>query len=288
MRKAFAPFYTTTFLASDMTPQHIYTLREEINAANLIDPEDVDNAFDIIFKKRSRGITTKEQAKLINCFSRVKKRFDTLDKKDQKSFSIRLRHFKRFYEFLMQIVNLEDHDLYKMYVFVDYLTHYLRIGDTGEGFDLKGKVRISNFIQKKTGEHTGGKQPSAPVVRLPKGDELDLPETKKKKLSQIIAEINLRMGKDYDNDAAVKAVLQIRDLMMNSDVIKKTALNNSEKDFELAFYDNLDKALVKGIEQNRDFFTLLLKNKDLKMETIGLFISEIYKSIRTESGIVEQ
>lgn len=288
MRKAFAPFYTTTFLASDMTPQHIYTLREEINAANLIDPEDVDNAFDIIFKKRSRGITTKEQAKLINCFSRVKKRFDTLDKKDQKSFSIRLRHFKRFYEFLMQIVNLEDHDLYKMYVFVDYLTHYLRIGDTGEGFDLKGKVRISNFIQKKTGEHTGGKQPSAPVVRLPKGDELDLPETKKKKLSQIIAEINLRMGKDYDNDAAVKAVLQIRDLMMNSDVIKKTALNNSEKDFELAFYDNLDKALVKGIEQNRDFFTLLLKNKDLKMETIGLFIPEIYKSIRTESGIVEQ
>lgn len=288
MRKAFAPFYTTTFLASDMTPQHIYTLREEINAANLIDPEDVDDAFDIIFKKRARGITTKEQAKLINCFGRVKKRFDTLDKKDQKRFSIRLRHFKRFYEFLMQIVNLEDHDLYKMYVFVDYLTHYLRIGDTGEGFDLKGKVRISNFIQKKTGEHTGGKQSSSPVVRLPKGDELDLPETKKKKLSQIIAEINLRMGKDYDNDAAVKAVLQIRDLMMNSDFIKKTALNNSEKDFELAFYDNLDKALVKGIEQNRDFFTLLLKNKDLKQETIGLFIPEIYKSIRTDNGIVEQ
>ena len=115
-----------------------------------------------------------------------------------------------------------------------------------------------------------------------------MPETKKKKLSQIIAEINLRMGKDYDNDAAVKAVLQIRDLMMNSDFIKKTALNNSEKDFELAFYDNLDKALVKGIEQNRDFFTLLLKNKDLKQETIGLFIPEIYKSIRTDNGIVEQ
>lgn len=65
-------------------------------------------------------------------------------------------------------------------------------------------------------------------------------------------------------------------------------MNNSEKDFELAFYDNLDKALVKGIEQNRDFFTLLLKNKDLKQETIGLFIPEIYKSIRTDNGIVEQ
>lgn len=29
-------------------------------------------------------------------------------------------------------------------------------------------------------------------------------------------------------------------------------------------------------------------NKDLKQETIGLFIPEIYKSIRTDNGIVEQ
>lgn len=283
MRKAFAPFYTTTFLASDMTPHHIYTLREEINAANLIDPEDVDDAFAIIFKKRSRGITTKEQAKLINCFGRVKKRFEQLDKKEQKRFFIRLRHFKRFYEFLMQVVNMEDHNLYKLYVFVDYLTHYLRIGDTGDGFDLKGKVRLSNFMQKKTGEHTGGKQTANPVVRPPKGDGFELPEAKKKKLSQIISEINLRMGKDYDADVAVKSVFQIKDIMMKSDVIRRRALHNSEQDFEIAFFDNLNDALVKGMEQNRDFFTMLLNNKDMKEQILGIFVDEIYKSIRKES-----
>lgn len=283
MRKAFAPFYTTTFLASDMTPHHIYTLKEEIAAANLIDPEDIDGAFDIIFKKRSRSITTKDQAKLINCFGRVKKRFEQLDKKEQKRFLIRLRHFKRFYEFLMQVVTLDDHDLYKMYVFVDYLVHYLRIGDTGDGFDLKGKVRLSNFMQKKTGEYTGEKQTSEPAIRPPRGDGFELPEAKKKKLSQIISEINLRMGKDYDEDVAVKSVFQIKDIMMKSDIVRKQAIHNEEPDFELAFFENLDGALVKGMEQNRDFFTMLLNNKEVKNQLLGIFVDEIYKSIRKES-----
>lgn len=282
MKKAFAPFYTTTFLAADTTPHYIYTLKEEIAAASIIDPEDVDNAFDIIFKKRSRGITTKEQAKLINCFERVKKRFGQLDKKDQKRFLIRLRHFKRFYEFLMQLVVMDDHDLYKDYVFADYLLNYLKMGDTGEGFDLKGKVRISNFLQKQTGEHVGGEIVSDPAVKISTADGFDLSEAKKKKLSEIIAEINLRMGKDYDEDVAVKSVFQIKDIMMKSDVIKKTAMNNTEKDFELSFFDNLDDALVKGMEQNRDFFTMLLKNKDVKQRILGIFVDEIYNSIRQD------
>lgn len=59
-------------------------------------------------------------------------------------------------------------------------------------------------------------------------------------------------------------------------------MNNTEKDFELSFFDNLDAALVKGMEQNRDFFTMLLKNKDVKQRILGIFVDEIYKSIRKD------
>lgn len=70
---------------------------------------------------------------------------------------------------------------------------------------------------------------------------------------------------------------------MKSDVIKKAAMNNTEKDFELSFFDNLDAALVKGLEQNRDFFTMLLKNQDVKQRILGIFVDEIYKSIRKDT-----
>ena len=63
---------------------------------------------------------------------------------------------------------------------------------------------------------------------------------------------------------------------------KTSAKNNTEKDFEFAFHDNLDDALLEGLEQNKDFFTLLLQNDELKREVMGIFTDEIYKILREE------
>ena len=58
-----------------------------------------------------------------------------------------------------------------------------------------------------------------------------------KLLSKIIAEINSRTGKSYDNDVAVKAMLQIRDIMMKSEKFRTCAKSNTLKDFEFEYYD---------------------------------------------------
>ena len=47
---------------------------------------------------------------------------------------------------------------------------------------------------------------------------MEEPNDKKERLSVIIAEINSRTGKTYDNDVAIKAMLQIKDLLMKLDV----------------------------------------------------------------------
>lgn len=103
---------------------------------------------------------------------------------------------------------------------------------------------------------------------------------KKERLSQIIDEINSRTGKAFDSDVAVKAMLQIKDLLLKSDKLKKSAKNNSEADFEFSFYDDIDDALIEGLEQNQDFFSLLLNNEELKKSVLGIFASEIYKALR--------
>lgn len=78
----------------------------------------------------------------------------------------------------------------------------------------------------------------------------------------------------------MKAMLQIRDIMMKSETLKTSAKNNSEKDFEFAYYDNIDDALVEGLSQNQDFFSLLLNNDDIKKEILGIFASEFYKDLK--------
>ena len=105
-------------------------------------------------------------------------------------------------------------------------------------------------------------------------------EDKEQKLSIIIAEINSITGKTYDNDVAVKAMLQIRDIMLKSDKLKTSAKSNSLKDFEFAYFDDIDDALIEGLEQNQDFFTMLLNNDEMKKRVLGIFSEEIYNSLK--------
>lgn len=135
-------------------------------------------------------------------------------------------------------------------------------------------------MQKQTEVHEKSNIHPNPIVKLPVADRIVLSPQKEEKLSMIIKEINSRTGKEYDNDVAVKAMLQIRDIMMKSDELKESARNNSEKDFEFAYFDNVDDALIEGLSQNQDFFTLLLQNNEIKREVLGIFADEIYHSLR--------
>lgn len=75
-------------------------------------------------------------------------------------------------------------------------------------------------------------------------------------------------------------MLQIKDILMKSDKLKTSAKNNSEKDFEFSYFDNIDNALIEGLSQNQDFFSLLLSNDDIKKQVLGIFAGEIYKDLR--------
>jgi type I restriction enzyme R subunit len=152
----------------------------------------------------------------------------------------------------------------------------------GGGFNINGLIEATGFVQKKGQTHKGEKVNPNPIVKLPVAEQIVLTPAKKERLSAIIAEINSKTGKSYDNDVAVKAMLQIKDILMKSDELKASAKNNTVKDFEFAYFDNIDEALIEGLNQNQDFFSLLLQNDEIKKEVLGIFTEEIYKSLREE------
>lgn len=45
-------------------------------------------------------------------------------------------------------------------------------------------------------------------------------------------------------------------------------------------YPQYMNALIEGLSQNQDFFSLLLSNDEMKREVMGIFSGEIYKSLR--------
>lgn len=80
-------------------------------------------------------------------------------------------------------------------------------------------------------------------------------------------------------------MLQIRDILMKSDKLNTSAKNNTQKDFEFSYFDYIDDALIEGLSQNQDFFSLLLYNDEMKHQVLGIFSDEIYKSLQVKHNV---
>lgn len=70
------------------------------------------------------------------------------------------------------------------------------------------------------------------------------------------------------------------DILLKSDKLKTIARNNTVKDFEFSYFDDIDDALIEGLQHNRDLFSLLLSNDEIKRQVLGIYTDEIYKSLR--------
>ena len=277
IKEAFAPYYTTTLLSNSVTPSAVYDLEAKIDAYTILDPMDIEAANDILY---SNKVTGKQKQRLIFFLQKSKKLLERYDYNTQRECVSVMRSFVRFYEFLLQVSSFEDVELHKKYRFISCLLSYINIKHPGSGFNLDGKINATNFVQKKEKEYAVPNLAANPVVKLPTAEYFGLTEDKEKRLSEIIDEINSRTGKNYDNDIVVKAMLQIRDILMKSDKLKISAKNNTQKDFEFSYFDDIDNALIEGLSQNQDFFSLLLSNDEVKRQVLGIFSEEIYKSLR--------
>ena len=286
---AFSKYYTKTVLSNSVTPRAIYDIEAKIDGYFFLDPADVESFNKVLYESAH---TAKDKKQMTFYLQKAKRVIDGFADDKRGQIVLDIRHFIRFYEFLLQASCFEDVELHKKYNFLSYLIAYIRINHGGGGYNLDGMIKASEFLQKKSEEHKKSDITASPVMKLPTAYDIVLSPAKEEHLSQIIREINSRTGRQYDNDVAIKAALQIRDIMKKSEELKTSAKNNSEQDFEFAYFDHVDDALIDGLEQNQDFFTLLLQNDEIKHEVLGLFLSDTYHSLRNEedvgSGIVYQ
>ncbi len=151
---------------------------------------------------------------------------------------------------------------------------------------LKGLIQASNFYQKKLEEIKKTKIDADPYVDLPTAETFNLTEDEEKRLSDIIKEVNNKTGKSFDNDVAFKAALQIRDLLKKNPDLIASAKTNGLNDFEYSFYSGIDDALVDGLQQNQEFFTMLLNNYEIKKDVLGVFLKSIYEDLKNDKKVI--
>lgn len=286
IKKSFAPYYTATILENNITPSDIYKLENKLDGYGVLDEYDIDNFSELIKLVKP---TEKQKVQMIGYLQKAERKANNLPEEDKKEFIANLKRFVRFYEFLIMVSHFEDIELHKKYKFCANLQSWFKKDQSGEGFSLKDQIVANNFLNKLQGEYTKPDLIANPYVKLPEA-EAQLSEDEEKKLSEIIEEINSRTGNHFDKDVAAQAMLQIKEILLKSQKLQQSALVNSEDEFKFSYFDDIDDALVQGLEQNQDFFSMLLSNPEIKKQVLGVFVTEVYKTLKNKEtpDIVER
>ena len=278
IQKSFAPFYTETVLAETITPSDIRAVEAQIDKYNFLDIDDIDLFNEYLYRDKRLA---RDKAKMWSLLDKALKIINKYTDLEKMEIRATIKRFIRFYSFLIQATCYESVDLHKKYNFLTYLVKEIEVGGGGNDFDIADKITASNFKQAKTGDTTHDIE-SEPEVALPKPNPVYIDEQVKKKLSEIIDEINAAYNKNFDLDVASKSALQMRDLLLKNGHLRDSARNNSLRDFKFAYFDAVQDALLDGYEQNQDFFALLLDNEERKREIMQVFLEDVYKQLREE------
>lgn len=103
--------------------------------------------------KKLHGVTAVQTLSRLNriCPPYEKKTFVldfANDYEDKMQCSVDIRHFIRFYEFLIQVSCFEDVELHKKYNFLNYLISYINIKHPGGGYNLDGKIKATTTFRR--------------------------------------------------------------------------------------------------------------------------------------------
>ena len=275
IQEAFSKYYTETTLAETITPSDIRAVEAQIDQYNFLDHDDIDLFNEFLYQEKR---ASKDKAKMWSLLDKTLQIINKHTELVKLEIRATIKRFIRFYSFLIQATCFESVDLHKKYNFLSYLVKEIEVGSGGNDFDIADKITASNFQQKKTGEKTTPIE-SSPDVALPKPNPVYIDEIVKKKLSEIIDEINASYNKNFDVDVATKATLQIRDILLKNGHLKDSAKNNTLRDFKFAYFDAVQAALIEGYEQNQDFFALLLDNDERQRELMYVFLEDVYKTL---------
>lgn len=275
MVKAFGRFYTTTILADDVTPGVLYDLVREIEVHSVYRANEVDEFWSLACMRQ----TDKTRQRIESLFSEGRKRFDNLDAQTRKSLVSNMRKFVKWYDFIVQAAFLDDTALFKKREYIDLLVRHLDIGGGGDGFSLKDKVDAIDFVQKKMAETLSPKIDPKPESFVPE-PTANIEEDGEERLSKIIERLNSMFGTNLNPGIATKCVQQIKVKLESDKTLEKAAKANTLDAFKLPFFGAAEDAMTDCLEQNEEFYSLLLKNKDAAETILGAILKNVYTSLR--------
>lgn len=276
IQASFEPYYTATQLDRITDLNIVYDMKTALEDFHIYDDADIEALCDVWLGKPE----TSTMPELLRMLDPAKDRYNDLDKEQQEEFRKRVGKFLHTYEYVTQLIRIDDESLFKLDTYLTFLHRELSpkyaVEESIDGLIAVTQLRIESKGQADIS--LSGDKPvknNAGTLGVGKsGDDEDY-------LSVIIDRLNELFGSDFDVPAR-KYFESVMTLLNDDAKLGTQARNNSRADFRTPFSSAFIKALLEAQSENEELFRNLSGNAEAMQIVQEEFLNQFYNTAHNE------
>jgi type I restriction enzyme R subunit len=272
IKKAFQPYYTTTVLSEETDPNILHDLERDLLNFKMFDQSEIDD----FVEKFIHG----EKPNVLNSIlDGYVERFKEYSKEEQDDFKDVLSNYIKKYAFVSQIVDYEDTELEKLYIFAKHLKKKLPIDKERLPVEVLESVDMDSYkIERKKTQKLELENEDGELYPMAGGgagmvkDDYD-------SLSNIIKDVNDKFGTDFtDGDRVILNDLSRK--MAEDEDVTGAIRNNDRNSAKIKFNEKFNNELVEIVNNHFGLYKKLDSNKEAKEHVRNKIFSYIFGKVK--------
>lgn len=282
IQNSFKPYFESTLIDKNTDPNMLLDMCEKLRKFGIFYDEDLDNFIKIYLKVK----TNNDVARLNALTDLGVQRYLEYDEENREDFKKTSIKYIRYYNFLLQIYEILNPNLYKLQVYLSGLLKKLPKDKVDDKICLDSLIELDSFkIKQIAGEGSKGENISIREITIEerilkgptRGSASRIQEEEIENLDTIIKRINKVFGLNLtENDKL--SLDQLEGDFLYNEQLQNRAKSNTKDDFIESFNKDFMKMLVQRMSKNQDFFTRIIKDKNLQSFIIKNIAENLYEN----------
>ncbi len=279
IQNAFRPYFEVTELEDISDPNQIYELEARLKTFGIVDDDEVGR-----FALRYYGgpLGTPDRIALEGLVRNAVLRFEQEeDEGRQEEFRQLLKSYMRFYNFVAQIIRLEDTGLEKLYSYLSWLVRLLPNREIPADIEITDDMlqlqafKVDLFEQDSASLMPGFSEPLQPILEF---GAKPYTEDEEKSLSEIIKSFNERHGTSFTKDDFLRFE-QVNQEILTADM--RVMLRNNPPDVvKSAFSQAFFQGAIRLFQRDSDMKNIVLTDPEVREQAIQHFFCRALREVR--------